>query len=59
VAALYENGEHGYLAAPIVRDVIKAYFDKRERVEWALQGAQPGEPEASRSKSAAVAEDMR
>lgn len=31
VAALYEGGEHGYLAAPIVRDVIKAYFDKKAR----------------------------
>lgn len=31
VAALYENAEHGYLAAPIVRDVIKAYFDKKAR----------------------------
>lgn len=31
VAALFENGEHGNLAAPIVRDVIKAYFDKKNR----------------------------
>jgi penicillin-binding protein 2 len=31
VAALYENGEHGYLSAPVVRDVIKAYFDKKAR----------------------------
>ncbi len=31
VVALYENGEHGHLAAPIVRDVIKAYFDKKAR----------------------------
>ena len=31
VAALYESGEHGNLAAPIVRDVIKAYFDKKAR----------------------------
>lgn len=29
VAALFENGEHGDMAAPIVRDVIKAYFDKK------------------------------
>jgi penicillin-binding protein 2 len=29
VVALYEAGEHGHLAAPIVRDVIKAYFDKQ------------------------------
>ncbi len=32
VVALFENGEHGYLAAPIVRDVIKAYFDKKARM---------------------------
>ncbi len=31
VAALYEGGQHGQLAAPIVRDVIKAYFDKKAR----------------------------
>lgn len=31
VAALWEGGEHGSLAAPIVRDVIKAYFDKKIR----------------------------
>ena len=32
VAALFENGVHGQLAAPIVRDVIKAYFDKKARL---------------------------
>jgi len=31
VVALYEAGEHGDRAAPIVRDVIKAYFDKKSR----------------------------
>lgn len=31
VAALFEAGAHGHLAAPIVRDVIKAYFDKKAR----------------------------
>ena len=31
VVALYEGGEHGHLAAPIVRDVIKAHFDKKAR----------------------------
>jgi penicillin-binding protein 2 len=31
VVALFEGGEHGNLAAPIVRDVIKAYFDKEVR----------------------------
>jgi penicillin-binding protein 2 len=29
VVALFENGEHGDRAAPIVRDVLKAYFDKK------------------------------
>jgi penicillin-binding protein 2 len=33
VVALFESGEHGHLAAPIVRDVIKAYFDKKTRTE--------------------------
>ena len=32
VSTLFENGEHGQLAAPIVRDVIKAYFDKKARL---------------------------
>jgi penicillin-binding protein 2 len=32
VATLFENGEHGQLAAPIVRDVMKAYFDKKQRL---------------------------
>jgi len=31
VVALYENGMHGPLAAPIVRDVIKAFYDKKAR----------------------------
>ncbi len=31
VVALFENGEHGDRAAWIVRDVLKAYFDKRAR----------------------------
>ncbi len=31
VVALFEAGEHGNLAAPIVRDVMKAYFDKKNR----------------------------
>lgn len=31
VVALYEASGHGYSAAPIVRDVIKAYFDKKAR----------------------------
>lgn len=33
VVALFESGEHGDRAAPIVRDVIKAYFDKKARTQ--------------------------
>src|SRR5208283_214030 len=39
VVALFEHGEHGQLAAPIVRDVLKAYFDKKDRLA-ALQQQQ-------------------
>lgn len=41
VVALFENGEHGPLAAPIVRDVIKAYFDKRTRIAAAQKPRPP------------------
>lgn len=33
VAVLFENGLHGNLAAPIARDVVKAYFDKKLRLD--------------------------
>jgi hypothetical protein len=47
VVALFEGGEHGNLAAPIVRDVIKSYFDKQVRLNRNTQLAslpsfQPG-----------------
>jgi penicillin-binding protein 2 len=32
VVTLLEQGEHGSLAAPITRDVVKAYFDKKARM---------------------------
>lgn len=32
VAVLFEGGVHGNFAAPIARDVIKAYFDKKARL---------------------------
>jgi len=32
VAVLYQSGEHGSLAAPLARDVIKAYFDKKKGI---------------------------
>jgi penicillin-binding protein 2 len=41
VVALYEASAHGYVAAPIVRDVIKAYFDKKTRLLGASPGSSP------------------
>jgi penicillin-binding protein 2 len=38
VAALWEHGEHGQFAAAIVRDVLKAYFDKKQRQMQMQQG---------------------
>ena len=32
VVALWDHAEHGWLAAPIVRDVLAAYFDKKKRL---------------------------
>ena len=40
VVALFEHGEHGPNAAPIVRDVLKAYFDKKVRVSALRQEQQ-------------------
>jgi penicillin-binding protein 2 len=62
VTALWENSEHGYLAGPIVRDVIKAYFDKKTRLEWSRRqrdGAPPAQPAPPpvESPSLAAAED--
>jgi penicillin-binding protein 2 len=37
VVALFEHGEHGQYAAPIVKDVIKAYFDKKVRITMLQQ----------------------
>ena len=37
VVAFFEHGEHGQFAAPIVRDVIKAYFDKKARLSAAAR----------------------
>jgi penicillin-binding protein 2 len=31
VVALFENGVESYNAVPIVRDILKAYFDKKAR----------------------------
>jgi len=37
VVALFEHGEHGQFAATIVRDVVKAYFDKKSRIQTWLE----------------------
>lgn len=39
VVALFENGEHGDKASWIVRDVLKAYFDKKARHSLPLSEA--------------------
>jgi penicillin-binding protein 2 len=41
VVALFEHGEHGNLAAPIVRDVLKAYLDKQARRQLTEQRPPP------------------
>jgi penicillin-binding protein 2 len=40
VVALFEHGEHGALAAPIAKDVMMAYFDKKKRLAEQLQAEQ-------------------
>jgi penicillin-binding protein 2 len=42
VVALFEHGIHGNYAGPIVRDVIKAYFDKKTRIQTWLQQQSTG-----------------
>ena len=41
VAALWEGGEHGQLAAALVRDMLKAYVDKRARLGQSLVAKRP------------------
>jgi cell division protein FtsI/penicillin-binding protein 2 len=48
LAVLLEGGEHGTLAAPTARDVIKAYFDTKTRLSKLTQPSlalirQPGQ----------------
>ncbi|MBI3693449.1 MAG: penicillin-binding protein 2 [Acidobacteria bacterium] len=45
VVALFERGEHGMLAAPIVRDVLKAYLDKKIRRQWTERQEPPAAPQ--------------
>ena len=41
VAVLLEGGEHGALAAPVARDIVKAYFDKKARISKKLEPEAP------------------
>ena len=44
VSVLYEGGEHGYLAAPIAKAVINAYYDKKNGIQpHYTEKPQPGE----------------
>ena len=36
VVALWDHGEHGSLAAPIAKDILAAYFDKKKRLAEAV-----------------------
>ena len=49
VVALYDHGGHGQFAAPIARDVMKAYFDKKARLAAAAQTQQHGDAAAKAS----------
>ncbi len=40
VSVLWESAEHGMLSAPIARDVMKAWFDKKQRVAEAAAEAE-------------------
>ncbi len=41
VVAMFEGGEHGMLSAPIARDVMKSYFDKKARQKLLTQNPVP------------------
>jgi penicillin-binding protein 2 len=47
VAGLYEGGEKSYLTAALVRDVLKAYVDKKARLGQSLMAAKPAPSDAS------------
>jgi penicillin-binding protein 2 len=46
VVALYDHGGHGQFAAPIARDVLKAYFDKKARLAAAAEIQRRGDAPA-------------
>ncbi len=61
LAVLLEGGEHGGLAAPTARDIIKAYFDKKIRLSKLAQPSlalmqQPGSVAGQTILSPAIAD---
>ena len=49
VVVLYQSGEHGALAAPLARDVIKAYFDKKKGIQPQLANREEPGPQPAAS----------
>ncbi len=44
IVSYWEHGEHGMFAAPIARDVMKAYFDKKARLSAQAAPPKPAAP---------------
>jgi hypothetical protein len=47
IAVLWESAEHGMLSAPIARDVMAAWFDKKQRLAEAESARQKLNPATS------------
>jgi len=50
VVALYDHGGHGQFAAPVARDVLKAYFDKKTRLGGDAEKGRHGDAETKTSE---------
>ena len=60
VAGLYEGGEKSYYTAALVRDVIKAWYDKKVRLGQGLAAAaKPATPAAAEETTAPAAAQER
>jgi len=58
VAGLYENGEKSYFTAALVRDVLKAFVDKKTRLGQSLvAAAKPASPAVPEVTSSAPSEE--
>ncbi|MFQ5723441.1 MAG: penicillin-binding protein 2 [Terriglobia bacterium] len=51
VAVLLEHGEHGAAAAPLARQVIQAYFEKKKQSESVVRVADSQEPEGESERN--------